>query len=64
MAVLGHALIYHFPQYYKYFSHDSFTYAGIYHHNHNHLMDRYDGMDGEVDDVIAALQDLGLLKQS
>jgi D-alanyl-D-alanine carboxypeptidase len=46
MAVLGHALIYHFPQYYPYFSHDSFTYAGIYHHNHNHLMERYDGMDG------------------
>jgi D-alanyl-D-alanine carboxypeptidase len=46
MAVLGHALIYHFPQYYPYFSRDSFTYAGIYHHNHNHLMDRYDGMDG------------------
>lgn len=46
MAVLGHALIYHFPQFYPYFSHDSFTYAGINHHNHNHLMDRYDGMDG------------------
>ncbi len=46
MAVLGHALIYHFPQFYPYFSHDSFTYAGIFHHNHNHLMDRYDGMDG------------------
>ena len=46
MAVLGHALIFHYPQFYKYFSHDSFTYAGIYHHNHNHLMDRYDGMDG------------------
>jgi len=46
MAVLGHALIYHFPQYYPYFSTNSFTYAGINHHNHNHLMDRYDGMDG------------------
>lgn len=46
MAVLGHALIYHFPQFYAYFSRDDFTYAGIYHHNHNHLMDRYDGMDG------------------
>jgi len=45
-AVLGHSLIVHFPQFYPYFSHDSFTYAGIYHHNHNHLMDRYDGMDG------------------
>jgi len=46
MAILGHALIYHYAQFYPYFSHDSFTYAGIYHHNHNHLMDRYDGMDG------------------
>jgi len=46
MAILGHALIYHFAQYYPYFSHDSFTYQGVAHHNHNHLMDRYDGMDG------------------
>jgi D-alanyl-D-alanine carboxypeptidase len=46
MAVLGDALITHFPQYYPYFSHDSFVYGGINHHNHNHLMDRYDGMDG------------------
>jgi D-alanyl-D-alanine carboxypeptidase len=46
MAILGAALINHYPEYYPYFSHDSFAYAGIYHHNHNHLMDRYDGMDG------------------
>ena len=46
MAILGHALIYHFPQFYPYFSHDHFVYAGINHHNHNHLMERYDGMDG------------------
>lgn len=46
MAILGAALIQHYPRFYPYFSHDSFTYAGIYHHNHNHLMDRYDGMDG------------------
>jgi D-alanyl-D-alanine carboxypeptidase len=46
MAILGAALIQHYARYYPYFSHDSFTYAGIYHHNHNHLMDRYDGMDG------------------
>jgi D-alanyl-D-alanine carboxypeptidase len=43
---LGHALIYHFPEFYPYFSHDHFVYAGINHHNHNHLMSRYDGMDG------------------
>jgi D-alanyl-D-alanine carboxypeptidase len=46
MAVLGHALVYHFPQFYPYFSHASFTYAGITHDNHNHLMERYEGMDG------------------
>ncbi|MBV8060603.1 MAG: D-alanyl-D-alanine carboxypeptidase [Alphaproteobacteria bacterium] len=46
MALLGHALVYHFPHYYPYFDHDSFTYAGIAHHNHNHLKERYDGMDG------------------
>ncbi|MDR3450076.1 MAG: D-alanyl-D-alanine carboxypeptidase [Alphaproteobacteria bacterium] len=46
MAILGAALINHYPQFYPYFSRDAFTYAGIYHHNHNHLMDRYDGMDG------------------
>ena len=46
MAVLGYALINHYPQYYPYFDHDSFTYAGINHHNHNHLKERYAGMDG------------------
>ena len=46
MAILGQALLYHFPKYYGYFSRDSFTYAGINHPNHNHLMQRYDGMDG------------------
>ena len=46
MAILGHALIYHFPQFYPYFSHDHFVYQGLDHHTHNHLMDRYDGMDG------------------
>jgi D-alanyl-D-alanine carboxypeptidase len=46
MAVLGYALIHHFPQFYPIFSHDSFVYAGINHHNHNHLMERYEGMDG------------------
>ena len=46
MSALGHALIYHFAQFYPYFSTPSFTYAGIPHANHNHLMQRYDGMDG------------------
>jgi D-alanyl-D-alanine carboxypeptidase len=46
MAMLGHALIYHFAQYYPYFSTSSFAYAGVNHANHNHLMQRYEGMDG------------------
>lgn len=46
MAVLGHALIYHYPQFYPYFSTTSFAYAGVNHGNHNHLMQRYEGMDG------------------
>ncbi|MBF0424625.1 MAG: D-alanyl-D-alanine carboxypeptidase [Magnetococcales bacterium] len=46
MAILGYALIYHHPQFYPYFSRESFTYAGVRHANHNHLMSRYQGMDG------------------
>ncbi|MBF0186142.1 MAG: D-alanyl-D-alanine carboxypeptidase [Magnetococcales bacterium] len=46
MAILGYALIYHHPQFYPYFSRVGFTYAGIRHNNHNHLMSRYRGMDG------------------
>ncbi len=46
MAILGYALIHHFPQYYPYFSRERFSYAGVSHHNHNRLMSRYQGMDG------------------
>lgn len=46
MATLGLALIHKFPQYYSYFSRDEFIYAGNRYHNHNHLMDKYPGMDG------------------
>ncbi|MBF0152331.1 MAG: D-alanyl-D-alanine carboxypeptidase [Magnetococcales bacterium] len=46
MAILGYALVYHHPQFYPYFSRENFTYAGIRHNNHNHLMSRYQGMDG------------------
>lgn len=45
-AILGRALLYHFPKYYRFFSTASFTYNGVNHRNHNHLMERYDGMDG------------------
>jgi D-alanyl-D-alanine carboxypeptidase len=46
MAVLAHALIYHYPQFYAFFSHETFAYGRVTYHNHNHLMERYDGMDG------------------
>jgi len=45
-AILARALLYHFPRYYRFFSAPSFTYNGVTHANHNHLMERYDGMDG------------------
>jgi D-alanyl-D-alanine carboxypeptidase len=46
MAILGASLVNHFPRFYPYFSRASFNYGGVYHHNHNRLMERYDGMDG------------------
>ena len=46
MAILCRALIRKFPQYYHYFAVREFTYNGIEHANHNHLMSRYEGMDG------------------
>lgn len=46
MAILGYAIVYHHPQFYPYFSREGFTYAGVRHNNHNHLMSRYRGMDG------------------
>ncbi len=46
MALLGSALIRQFPRFYNYFSLVKFSYAGNNYHNHNHLMSRYQGMDG------------------
>ncbi len=46
MAILGYALIAHYPGFYPYFSQESFVYAGRAHRNHNRLMSRYEGMDG------------------
>ncbi|NTU76354.1 MAG: D-alanyl-D-alanine carboxypeptidase [Alphaproteobacteria bacterium] len=46
MAILGAALITHHARYYQAFSHESFAYAGRVYRNHNHLMERYEGMDG------------------
>jgi D-alanyl-D-alanine carboxypeptidase len=46
MAALSQALIRDFPRQYRYFSVNSFTYAGIEYNNHNKLMKTYTGMDG------------------
>lgn len=46
MAILGRALIYNHPQYYRYFSTKNFSYRGSNYHNHNRLMSSYKGMDG------------------
>jgi len=46
MAILSVALLRDFPQYYKFFSTDTFTYKGVTYNNHNHLKGRYEGMDG------------------
>lgn len=46
MSILGRALLRDFPQYYHFFSTDSFTYNGVTHGNHNKLLDTYPGVDG------------------
>ena len=46
MARLGSALVSHFAKFYSYFSLNQFSYGGNLYHNHNHLMERYTGMDG------------------
>lgn len=46
LAVLGRAVQEHFPKYYRYFSTHAFAYNGEVMRNHNHLLDRVEGMDG------------------
>ena len=46
LAVLGRAIQERFPKYYRYFSTHSFAYKGEVMRNHNHLLDRIEGMDG------------------
>lgn len=46
MALLARAIIRTFPGYYHYFSVREFAYNGVVYPNHNHLMSRYEGMDG------------------
>jgi D-alanyl-D-alanine carboxypeptidase len=45
-ALLGRAMQERFPQYYKYFSTESFVYHGETMRNHNHLLGAVEGMDG------------------
>ncbi len=46
MGTLARALINDFPQYYHYFSTESFRYGGLTHKNHNQLLKSYEGTDG------------------
>ncbi|WP_420243707.1 serine hydrolase [Roseiterribacter gracilis] len=46
MSVLGRALIKQYAKYYHYFSTEEFEFNGSTYRNHNHLMERYAGMDG------------------
>ena len=46
MATLGLALLRDFPGYYRYFATESFAYGEAVHRNHNHMLERYDGVDG------------------
>jgi D-alanyl-D-alanine carboxypeptidase len=54
LSKLSRALIRDFPQHYVYFSTPEFTYAGQRMANHNHLMERYEGMDGIKTGFISA----------
>jgi D-alanyl-D-alanine carboxypeptidase len=46
LALLGRAIQDRYPRYYHYFSTRVFYYAGTVSPNHNHLLDRVEGMDG------------------
>jgi D-alanyl-D-alanine carboxypeptidase len=46
LAQLALALYRDFPKEYAYFATDEFTFNGVTHTNHNHLMQAFEGMDG------------------
>lgn len=54
MAKLSQGLFRDFPREYRYFRHQSFTYKGTVHHNHNHLLGKINGLDGIKTGFIAA----------
>jgi D-alanyl-D-alanine carboxypeptidase len=54
LATLALALQHDHPEYYHYFSTRSFRYGGRLLPNHNHLMERYAGMDGMKTGYVSA----------
>jgi len=46
MAILGRALVRHFPNYYGYFGRTHFAFNGLTYRNHNGLLDAFPGTDG------------------
>ncbi len=46
MAILGVALLRDFPQYYGYFSRNSFSYRGVNYTGHNRVLKKFAGADG------------------
>src|SRR5207302_6868206 len=46
LAILGRAVQERFPRHYRYFATHAFYYHGATILNHNHLLDRVEGMDG------------------
>lgn len=54
MATLGRYIFKTYPQYYHVFGQKAFRYNGRIFHNHNHLMESYQGMDGIKTGYVAA----------
>ena len=54
MAKLARYVIVAYPDYYRYFSRQNFTYAGKTYRNHNRLLGKYRGMDGMKTGYIGA----------
>ena len=54
MATLARALIHNHAKQYRYFATQEFTFNGEEMHNHNHMLEWYDGVDGIKTGYIAA----------
>ena len=54
MAHLSQAIYRDFPKEYQYFRHQTFSYKGAVHRNHNHLLGKVSGLDGIKTGFIAA----------